>query len=175
MDFSSLPPGTRIVDGNLVVPASSGQISIRVKGTSLEQTSPAVSANVPTGVSLITNEGNDLPNKITAGEPLPSFTAIALINWVAYRYDPTNRAHAYAYGGFIENSAMMGDSCLLRQSGVLRFPQGTSLKPGARYLAAPEGRMTDKPGSGDVFTRIIGIAMSPYELILLTQPPVFLL
>jgi hypothetical protein len=175
MPYESLPASARIENGVLYLPiaadAMNGQrVQVRLRAVNGAEPSPPVVLTLP----VPTDEGTGVSlNNITAAEPLSYFTAVAIVDSLAYRFNPANRDHAYAFSGFSVAETPVGGLCQLKSLGVMIVPVGMRLKADQRYLASSQGGLALVPAAGDVFSRVIGFALNKKELRIVNLPPVF--
>ena len=78
---------------------------------------------------------NAISNEIqaVAGEAIVSWSAVVIINGLAYKMDASNPAHANAFAGFAKTGVLAGNTLAIQNSGIADFP-GWGLIAGSNYL-----------------------------------------
>ena len=113
---------------------------------------------------------DSLKNKPTvkiAGESIPSHTAIALFDNKAYKLDPSNSAHQFAFIGFSLNGSSIGQECIIKESGEV-YLSGWGLVQNQHYLAGINGTLITNNSSTTNFTKVIGYATTADSLKIVT-------
>lgn len=103
-------------------------------------------------------------NKI-AGETIPSYTPVAIIDNLAYKLDASNVSHQFAFVGFSINGTLAGQVCIIQQIGELVLA-GWGLQPNQHYLAGPNGTIVLNNNSATNFTKVIGYALNSNTLVI---------
>lgn len=99
----------------------------------------------------------------TTGEPIPSHTPVAIVDDLAYKLDPSNILHQFAFVGFSENGTSTGQNCQIKQIGEVTLI-GWGLIPNQQYLAGVNGTLITENLSDSNFTKVIGYATSSNTL-----------
>lgn len=99
----------------------------------------------------------------TSGESIPSYTPVAIINNLAYKFDSSNINHQFAFSGFSQNGTSAGQICEIVQEGEIIL-NGWGLTPNNHYLAGENGTMILTNNSNTNFTKVIGYATTANSL-----------
>lgn len=104
------------------------------------------------------------PIQIIAGETIPSHTPIAIVNNIAYKYDASNVAHLWAFGGISKTSATSGVSIEVQQAGIINL-SGWNLQSNSIYFSGI-GEISLSVPMNAVFEKIIGYAIDQNNLLI---------
>lgn len=90
---------------------------------------------------------------------IPSYTPVVVINNLAYKLDPSNSNHQFAFYGFSTNGCAQGDLCRIKTFGELELA-GWGLNQGSHYLVGPNGSLITDNTYPTNFTKVIGYAVT---------------
>lgn len=107
--------------------------------------------------AVITQSGEENIS-LVAGENVNSYTPVAIVDNLIYRYDANNINHMFAYIGFSITSATVGNLITIKQKGIVSL-SGWNLDSGAQYLASTSGNIV-KQTTTEMFRKVIGYAAS---------------
>lgn len=92
-----------------------------------------------------------------SAEPIPSHTPVAVYNNLAYKLDPSNPLHQFAFVGFSINGTNIGGNSEIQVLGEIKLV-GWGLIPNQQYLAGVNGTLITNNSSNSNFTKVIGYA-----------------
>lgn len=116
--------------------------------------------------ALYLDQENDTVISVEAGEAITSYTPVAIISGLAYKYDSSNSAHRWAYAGFSTNGVSAGDQVIIRQIGTVSLV-GWGLTPNTQYLAGVAGAISAAATPvGSVFRKVVGFAVDADTLMI---------
>jgi hypothetical protein len=98
-----------------------------------------------------------------SGESIPSYTPVAIINNMAYKLDPSNSTHQFAFYGFSINGTSIGQTCIIQERGEIELI-GWGLTPNTQYLAGPLGTLITNNNSPTNFTKVVGYSVTSDKL-----------
>lgn len=98
-----------------------------------------------------------------SGEPIPSYTPVAIYNNLAYKLDSSNPLHQFAFVGFSVNGTNIGQNCEIQVLGELTL-NGWGLIPNKQYLCGVSGSLITDNLSLLNFTKVIGYAVNSDKL-----------
>lgn len=101
-----------------------------------------------------------------SAEIIPSYTPIAIVNNLAYKFDSQNINHKFAFAGFSTNGTLEGEICKIQQIGEVEFI-GWNLIPNTQYVAGPNGTMLVSNTITNNFIKVLGYAVTPDKLMII--------
>lgn len=107
-----------------------------------------------------------------SGEAIPSYTPVAIVNGIVYRYDAADITHLMAFSGFSLNGVSnSGEVVSIKQDGVIEFA-GWGLTQGQHYLSGLDGAISLTQNPSALFKRIVGYAQTSSALNILKFNPI---
>jgi len=94
---------------------------------------------------------------------IPSHTPVAVINNLAYKLDPSNPQHQFAFYGFSTNGASIGDILRIQVVGEIEL-QGWNLIQGKHYLSGPSVILITDNTYPNNIKKIVGYAITTDRL-----------
>ena len=91
-----------------------------------------------------------------AGEAIPSYMPVAIIDNFAYRLNNLDPLHQFAFVGFSTTGSLQGEICKIQQIGEIELV-GWGLTPNKQYLAGENGQLALNNNNLG-FTKVIGYA-----------------
>lgn len=132
----------------------------------VEQSTQAVLVEVSNATT------SDTLDSALSGEAVPSYTPVAVINGVAYRYDAADITHLMAFAGFSLNGVSnAGENVLIRKVGVIT-QTGWGLTVGSHYLSGLDGAISTTLNPSAIFKRVLGYAQTADKFNILNYNPV---
>ncbi|MEO6305628.1 MAG: hypothetical protein ABIP51_20870 [Bacteroidia bacterium] len=101
----------------------------------------------------------------TAGENITSYTPIAIIGDLAYKFDILNPAHQFAFLGFSLTGVSVGADCLIQLDGEITLT-GWGLTPNKQYLAGTAGSISLTNATAG-FTKVVGFSVNSNTLMII--------
>lgn len=102
-----------------------------------------------------------------SGEPIPSYTPVAIVDGFAYKLNNANTAHQFAFVGFSVNGTNTGENCQIKTIGEVDFI-GWGLTPNQQYLAGSDGAIVTTNNTAG-FTKVIGYAVNPDKMLIIKE------
>lgn len=134
---------------------------------SIEQSTTVVQVDVSAAAPI-----GDTLDSALSGEAIPSYTPVAVINGIAYRYDAADITHLMAFAGFsINGVSNTGETVLIRKTGIISL-NGWGLTVGSHYLSGLDGAISTTLNPSALFKRVLGYAQTADKLNILNYNPV---
>lgn len=115
----------------------------------------------------VITESSDENISLVAGENVNSFTPVAIVNNMVYRYDANNLDHQFAFLGFSITSATTGNLITIKQKGIVSLPSGNLIQ-GIQYLAGNFGTLITQT-TNELFRKVIGYAVDSNKLLIIND------
>lgn len=106
----------------------------------------------------------------TTAENITSHKPIAIVNGLAYIFNPYDTTHAFAFAGFSVTGASLGQMINVKTDGKLTL-NSWGLTQGTHYLAGANGTLiTDN--SGLAFSKVVAYAQTTETIQILDYSPI---